>query len=115
MDAMDGDIRLRHRHVYFIAHPNKSYRMTTELHLDGLSVSIGRITGLLGRNGSGKTRLMKAAFAGHKNLSYLPQTEFIPPGLTLKRLFDDFQTDYQTFEKRFPEFQGWHHLKLKNL
>ena len=89
--------------------------MNTEVHLDGLSISIGRITGLLGRNGSGKSKLMKAAFASHRNLSYLPQTEFIPPSLRLKRLFDDFRLDYADFEKRFPEFRGWQHLKLKEL
>ena len=33
---------------------------TAELDLDGLSLSMGRIIGLLGRNGAGKSRLMKA-------------------------------------------------------
>jgi ABC-type branched-subunit amino acid transport system ATPase component len=89
--------------------------MITALDLDGLHVSIGRITGLLGRNGSGKSRLMKAAFASHRNLSYLPQTDFIPPSLSLGRLFGDFRVDYAGFEKRFPEFQGWQRLKLKEL
>ena len=89
--------------------------MIVDLELDGLSLSMGRITGLLGRNGSGKSRLMKAAFASHRDLSYLPQTDFIPESLRLKRLFDDFRVDYADFEKRFPEFQGWHHLKLKEL
>lgn len=89
--------------------------MTSELDLNGLSVSIGRITGLLGRNGSGKSRLMKAAFARHRNLSYLPQSDFIPPSLSLKRLFEDYRVDYIGFEKRFPEFRGWQHVKLRAL
>jgi ATPase subunit of ABC transporter with duplicated ATPase domains len=70
--------------------------MTTELDLDGLSISVGRITGLLGRNGSGKSRLMKAAFARHRNVSYLPQTDFIPAALRLQRLSDDFQLTYSS-------------------
>jgi lipopolysaccharide export system ATP-binding protein len=89
--------------------------MTIDLDLDGLSLSMGRIIGLLGRNGSGKSRLMKAAFASHRNLSYLPQTDFIPTALRLSRLFDDFRLDYADFEKRFPEFRGRHNRKLKEL
>jgi lipopolysaccharide export system ATP-binding protein len=89
--------------------------MTIDLDLDGLSLSMGRIIGLLGRNGAGKSRLMKAAFASHRNLSYLPQTDFIPATLRLSRLFDDFRLDYADFEKRFPEFRGRHHRKLKEL
>jgi lipopolysaccharide export system ATP-binding protein len=115
MDALVGDFWRRHRLVSFIDQPNNSQAMIVDLELDGLSLSIGRITGLLGRNGSGKSRLMKAAFASHRDLSYLPQTDFIPDSLRLKRLFDDFRVDYADFEKRFPEFQGWHHLKFKEL
>lgn len=84
----------------------------------------GKITGLLGRNGVGKSCLMKIIYGTLKAeksvridrlayseaykhpglLLYLPQFNFIPPSLSLKRIFKDFETDYAVFEKKFPEF-----------
>jgi ABC-type multidrug transport system ATPase subunit len=84
----------------------------------------GKITGLLGRNGAGKSCLLKIihgslkaeksvridkqyvneAFKQPRLLVYLPQFNFIPASLSLKRIFKDFEIDYALFEKRFPEF-----------
>jgi ABC-type lipopolysaccharide export system ATPase subunit len=89
-----------------------------------LKCETGKITGLLGRNGQGKTCLMKiiygslkceksvrfddvAQYEAYKRpdlLLYLPQFNFIPKPLSLKRVFNDFDLDYSAFEKRFPEF-----------
>ena len=86
----------------------------------------GKITGLLGRNGQGKSCLMQIiygslpceksvrfdnvsqleAFKRSDLLLYLPQFNFIPSGLSLKRIFSDFELDYSCFEKRFPEFES---------
>ena len=86
----------------------------------------GKITGLLGRNGSGKSCLMKiiygtlkseksvrfdnvtqhAAFKRSGLILYLPQFNFIPKGLSLKRIFKDFDLEYSYFEKRYPEFSS---------
>ena len=83
-----------------------------------------KITGLLGRNGQGKTCLMNIIFGSLKCqksirfdnkcsneafripglIQYLPQFNFIPKSLSIKRIFKDFQLDFSTFEKRFPEF-----------
>ena len=84
-----------------------------------------KITGILGRNGQGKTCLMNivygnlnptsksirfdgvAIFHAFKRpdlLTYLPQFNFIPSHLSLKRIFSDFDLDYKPFEKLFPEF-----------
>src|SRR5260221_13491758 len=80
----------------------------------------GKITGLLGRNGTGKSCLMKIIYGSlkveksiridkqSKNeafkqpglLVYLPQFNFIPSSLSLKRIFKDFEIDYAPFEKR---------------
>src|SRR6187549_261610 len=74
----------------------------------------GKITGLLGRNGSGKSCLMKIIHGTLKcessvrfnnsvqykplkktNLiNYLPQFNFIPTKLSLKRIFKDFDLEY---------------------
>ncbi len=89
-----------------------------------LSCETGKITGLLGRNGQGKSCLMKIIYGSlpceksvridHVTqyqlgkrpdlLRYLPQFNFIPPSLTLKRIFKDFALDYSAFERRFPEY-----------
>ena len=85
----------------------------------------GKITGILGRNGQGKTCLMNivygnlnptsksvrfdsvAIFQAFKRpdlLTYLPQFNFIPSHLSIKRIFSDFDLDYMPFEKLFPQF-----------
>jgi ABC-type multidrug transport system ATPase subunit len=89
-----------------------------------LKCETGKITGLLGRNGQGKSCLMKIIYGSLKSeksvrfdntsqyeafkhpelLLYLPQFNFIPKGLSLKRIFKDFDLDYSHFEKMFPEF-----------
>ena len=85
----------------------------------------GHITGILGRNGQGKTCLMNIVY-GNLNpisksirfdnvsvfqafkrpdlLTYLPQFNFIPSHLTLKRIFSDFELAFSDFENIFPEF-----------
>jgi ABC-type lipopolysaccharide export system ATPase subunit len=100
-----------------------------------IKVEKGAITGLLGRNGSGKSCLMKViygtqqaersvridkkrlplAYIQPKLLQYLPQFNFIPTSLKLKRIFSDFEIDYHEFQKRFPEFAGRHSLTVSSL
>lgn len=85
------------------------------------------ITGLLGRNGQGKSCLMNIiygtlkansrsvrfdglpvfeAFRRPDLVTYLPQFNFIPPSLSLKRVFKDFGLAFAEFEATFPEFAG---------
>lgn len=96
----------------------------------------GRITGLLGRNGTGKSCLMKILFGeliptdksirinGHhlattyrspKDLKYLPQTAFIPRSLTVKRVFSDFKLDFGDLISFFPAFEKFYKSKLIHL
>ena len=73
----------------------------------------GKITGLLGRNGAGKSCLLQIIYGTLKAeksvrvdkltyyeafkrpglLRYLPQFNFIPSSLTLKRIYKDFEID----------------------
>jgi len=98
-----------------------------------LKCETGKITGLLGRNGQGKSCLMQIiygtlkceksvridnvsqnkAFRLPELLLYLPQFNFIPKSLSLKRIFRDFELDYSVFQIRFPEFkkQDQGHIK----
>ncbi len=95
----------------------------------------GKITGLLGRNGEGKSCLMKiiygslkagksvridkmAYYEAYKHpelLRYLPQFNFIPKSLTLKRIFKDFNIDYGVFARRFPEFLSKYTIAIGKL
>ncbi|NCI47892.1 ATP-binding cassette domain-containing protein [Sediminibacterium soli] len=95
----------------------------------------GKITGLLGRNGEGKSCLMKIiygnlsceksvrinnqslpqAFSIPHRLRYLPQFNFIPQTLTLKRIFEDFELDFAAFTGRFPEFASKYTASLASL
>ena len=89
-----------------------------------LSCETGTITGLLGRNGSGKSCLMKIIygvlrcndksirFDQHRIsfpfskpglIKFLPQHHFVPGSLTVKRTFIEFGLDWKGFEKRFDE------------
>ena len=96
----------------------------------------GKITGILGRNGTGKTCLMniiygelktnnksirldgKAIFDGFQHpetLRYLPQFNFIPRNLKIKRIFKDFNINFSEFIEYFPDFEKYYNFKLKSL
>lgn len=99
-----------------------------------LLIETGKATGILGRNGTGKTCLMKIIFGeiktnnksirldgktimvGYRNpgiLRYLPQFNFIPKNLKVKRVFKDFNLDFSRFKLYFPEFEKYYNSKLK--
>lgn len=96
----------------------------------------GKITGILGRNGSGKTCLMniiygeldtneksirlngEAIFNGFRNpnnFRYLPQFSYIPKNLKVDRIFKDFELDFSQFIDHFPEFEKYYKVKLYRL
>lgn len=101
-----------------------------------LKCETGKITGILGRNETGKSSLMNIVYGSleatsksvrfddavvlnaYKNpelIMYLPQFNFIPKSLRLKRIFLDFKLDYSIFEKYFPQFKSKYKTALKDL
>lgn len=100
-----------------------------------LKLETENITGLLGRNGVGKSCLLKIIFGtlySEKSvrfnnqsqpfayqqphlIKYLPQFNFIPKQLSLKKIFQDFELDYSLFENRFPEFKSNHQSSIGSL
>lgn len=91
-----------------------------------LKCETGKVTGLLGKNGNGKTSLLnilygtrqtnsasiridglhlKEAYKHPDVIAYLPQSNFIPSSLLLKTVFNDFELNYSDFETQFPEFK----------
>ena len=96
----------------------------------------GKVTGLLGRNGSGKSCLMKVIFGKlvpndksvrldgiaindkyryPEDIRYLPQGKFIPKFLTLKRIFKNFELDFSDFINEFPGFEILYNSKFRNI
>jgi lipopolysaccharide export system ATP-binding protein len=101
-----------------------------------LKCETGKITGLLGRNGQGKTCLMNIihgtltarsqsvrfddervipAFKRPDLLTYLPQFNFIPQNLRIKRVFDDFEASFDDFKILFPNFNNREKDQLSKL
>lgn len=96
----------------------------------------GQVTGLLGRNGAGKTCLMNiiygrlpaqsrsvrfdgepllAAWKQPERVRYAPQFNFVPGNHTLKRVFDDFNVNFERFGRFFPELSPFYHTRFKSL
>ena len=101
-----------------------------------LKSETGRVTGLLGRNGTGKSCLMKIMFGelipidksiringnslytsyrSPKDMRFLPQNRFIPDSFTIRRIFNDFDLDFSDLITNFPEFEQHYKSKLINL
>ena len=94
-----------------------------------LTARTGRVTGLLGRNGTGKSCLFKCIMGGIKpqnmfvrindepdtdyahignRVKYLPQNLFMPNNMTLDEAFSLYGVDYDgfvTFDTKFKMFQ----------
>lgn len=89
-----------------------------------LKCETGKITGLLGRNGNGKSCLMNIIngslepqsksirfdnkpilfpFKHPELILYIPQFNFTPGHLSVKRIFEDFSIDFSEFEKLFSD------------
>ena len=89
----------------------------------------GMVTGLLGRNGTGKSCMFRALMGGLKveyvvvnidgepvdrkkiglRIKYLPQDRMIPSGMTLKRAFDLYGVDFWKFVLHFPRYSRFYH------
>ncbi len=111
-------------HILEVDSIQLNFRERTVLSNIYLKCETGKITGVLGRNGEGKSCLMKIIYGTLKCeksvridnqsyddvfkqfhlIHYLPQFNFIPANLSLNRIFKDYGLDFAPFQKRFPEF-----------
>ena len=92
----------------------------------------GKVTGLLGRNGTGKSCMFRALMGGLKvdyvivhideipverkkiglKIKYLPQDRMLPRGMTLKRAFELYKVDFWAFALRFPQYSGYYNTQI---
>ncbi len=100
-----------------------------------LKCETGKIIGLLGRNGQGKSCLMNIIYGSlaceksvrfdcisikepYKRtdlIRYLPQFHYLPKSLSLQRIFNDFELEYDLFTLVFSEFKGKQKLAVGRL
>lgn len=96
-----------------------------------ITTRTGVVTGLLGRNGAGKSCMFRALMGGLKvdyvhvhadgkpvdidkiglTVKYLPQGRMIPDGMTLKEAFRLYQVDFWSFALLFPKYSGKFHAQ----
>jgi ABC-type multidrug transport system ATPase subunit len=95
----------------------KTYRDKSVLHDIYLACHTGEIVAMLGRNGAGKSTLLKIIFGSEKAdskfvrvgkkrirniadgrglINYLPQENFLPRGIRIRKLIDLFLPDQQS-------------------
>ena len=97
-----------------------------------ITTRTGVVTGLLGRNGTGKSCMFRALMGGLKvdyvhvhadgkpvdidkiglTVKYLPQGRMIPDGLTLPEAFRLYQVDFWSFVLLFPKYSGKYHARI---
>jgi len=96
----------------------------------------GKVTGVLGRNGCGKSCMFRAIMGELKAqemfvrynetvvtgsdemgnyVKYLAQKPFLPPKMPLKTVFEYFGADYEAFTDDFPKFALYPDTPVKEL
>jgi ABC-type multidrug transport system ATPase subunit len=95
-----------------------------------------KITGLLGRNGTGKSCLMNIIYGeltpndksirlngksylnndrNPEDIRFLPQFNICPESNKVNRIFNDFDIDFNDFIVLFPDFKNFYNVKLNRL
>ncbi len=101
-----------------------------------IKAETGRITGILGSNGCGKTSLLKIFFGNLKcnnklvridqkgtlkslysieKVKLLPQDDFLPGNISLASLFRIYRVQWTYFVDKFPDFRSYRKYRMKEL
>lgn len=93
-----------------------------------ITSSTGVVTGLLGRNGSGKSCMFRALMGGlrvenvmvsidgkpvdrriiGRSIKYLPQSRLLPESIRLHRAYELYGVNYWSFVNRFPRYSRFY-------
>ena len=112
------------------------FNSTTILNGIYLRAEIGKITGILGSNGSGKSSLLKIFFGSlhpfnklirinekpHLSplfksglVKYLPQHSLVPANFHLRKAFDLYHVSWNEFASAFPDFRKYETCRMNEL
>ncbi len=101
-----------------------------------LKAETGKVTGILGSNGCGKSCLLNIIFGSlkpkyklvringkpilkplyqTKKASYLPQHHFIPDRIQTKKVFHLFNVSWDDFANKFKQFSPYRNLRFNKL
>ncbi|AWX43490.1 Sulfate-transporting ATPase [Flagellimonas maritima] len=101
-----------------------------------LKAKEGEVTGILGRNGCGKTSLLKIIFGSLKpkyksiridgknrkdrlflsnSIAYLPQHQLLPNNIKIEKIFSLFNVDWNRFTEIFKSFKVYEKYKVFEL
>lgn len=101
-----------------------------------LKAETGKISGILGSNGCGKTSALRMFFGNLNgnnklvridnkgtlkplytvaNVKYLPQTDFLPSNLRLTKLFQIYKVSWNDFLEKLPSFSIYEKGTMKEL
>ena len=100
-----------------------------------ITAETGMVTGLLGRNGTGKSCMFRALMGGLKvenamvsidgvpvereiigrSIKYLPQDRMLPEGIRLRRAFELYGVNYWRFVNWAPKFSRYHEKSVDEL
>lgn len=111
------------------------FRDKTVLSGSYITSETGMVTGLLGRNGAGKSCMFRALMGGLKvenamvsidgkpvdrkfidrSIKYLPQGRLIPEGMRLHRAFELYGVNYWAFVNRVPKYSRYYDSAIYEL
>lgn len=101
-----------------------------------IKIQTNTITGLLGRNGTGKSSLFNIIYGNliasngsiringntlntryrkPQDMRYLPQNHYIPKSFKISKVFRDFDLDFADFVSIFPDFSTKMETRISNL
>lgn len=101
-----------------------------------IKMQTGHVTGLLGRNGTGKSSLMRMIFGTLRGqnqsvrvdgdyfshpyqqrglVSYLPQHPFLPAGLRVSEVCRLYEVDFTDLCEHFGDFHQYRHTRVRDL
>lgn len=101
-----------------------------------IQLETGKITGLLGKNGTGKSSLLKMIFGSLRGqnqsvrwngnyvahpyqhpglIRYLPQFNFIPPNMKINQVCQMYRVEYDRIIAIFPELEGFRYASAAKL